>query len=138
MSADLHIHAFAEGTLTENDFRDMFCHTMGSKYFDLGRRDDFDKLLALKDDEDSEVWVGEVSWLKAALSDDADTFIPSAVQAVNDLVGEDHPLIDDALIDKICKAMDVENPTGYSVASVDSISDWLGRHKGQRAFTVSW
>lgn len=138
MSADLHIHSFAEGTLTENDFRDMFCHTLGSKYFDMSRKDDFDKLLALNDDEDSHVWVGAVSWLKAALTEDADTYIPSAVQAVYDLVGEDHPVIDNTFIDSIHKAMLSKNDTGYSISSGDSIVDWLKRHDGERVFTVSW
>ena len=86
------------------------------------------------------VWVGEVSWLKAALFDDAETFVPPAVQRIYEIVGEELPLIDDPFISKIEDALKSTNPTSYSVSEVEEspVIQFLRDHKGMRAFTISW
>lgn len=98
MSADLSIHVF-EG-ITEEDLRMFFSSSLGSKYFDFKQTneewfDSYDKIASTP-----EIWVGEVSWLKAALFEDADTFIPNTIAKVTEIIGEDLPIIDDSLLKK--------------------------------------
>lgn len=113
MAADLHIHVF-DGC-TENDL----C--------------DYKKIASTPN-----VHVGEVSWLKAALLDDSDRYIPSAVQQVTDIIGEDLPVVDDAMIARIADAMKAPNATSYTLNSAEEVLTFLKQHKGKRVFTVSW
>lgn len=137
MAADLHIHVFSDGELTEGDFRAFFSHTLGSKWFapTAGRRDTESRE---RISDTKNVWVGEVSWLKAAVCDDAATFVPDPIARVHELIGEEWPVVDDALIAQIGAAMRLENATSYRLADVDEVLAFLERHKGKRAFTVSW
>jgi len=84
------------------------------------------------------VWVGEVSWLKAAIFEDAETFIPDPIQRVHDIIGEDLPVVDDDLITKIEDAMKSPNSTSYSLGNGEEIVEFLKANKGERVFTVSW
>ena len=95
------------------------------------------------------VFVGEVSWLKAALFCDAETFIPDAVGKVSEILSREMlPLISDELIAEIAKAMTLPNQTakeggvylgaGYTVAAANDVVCFLERHKGKRAFAISW
>jgi hypothetical protein len=141
MAADLHIHVFPEGGLTEEDFANFFSHSLGSKWFNLGSRDYFDKEVEASRNkvmETENLWVGEVSWLKAALFGDEDTFVPGPVAQVNGIIGEDLPIIDDALIGRIREALRVANTTSYEVSREDEVVAFLELHKGKRAFTISW
>lgn len=137
MAADLHIHAYVG--LTEDDLREFFSHTLGSKWFNLSRRqgDEWDRAYE-KIMNAPNIWVGEVSWLKAALTEDPETFVPPVVQQVHDLIGEDLPILDEALRDKIVAAFGAKNGTGYGVASQKEVEGWLNEHIGQKLFTVSW
>ncbi len=138
MAADLHIHAFAEGELTEEDFKKFFCHSLGSKFCDLSRNSKYDLANFDKFAKTPNVHVCEVSWLKASLFDDSDTFIPSVAEQVSEIVGEDQPVIDDDFIGKIAKAFESDNRTGYDVSEVQGVIDFLKEHKGKRAFKISW
>jgi len=138
MSADLHIHVY-EG-LTKDDLRRFFSHTMGSKWFTLSNlwtpeehQESFNKVM-----DSPDVWVGSVSWLKAALLEDGDKYIPSPVMEVSEIVGEELPMIDDELIGQIREALALENTTSYSVASPEAVVAFLEEHRGKRVFTVSW
>jgi len=163
MSADLHIHIY-EG-LTKNDMEAFFSNVLGSKYCPLSpmfekfekeeeptqeelsaafehtcrthSHEDFTKLWE-KFSHTPNVWVGSVSWLKAGLTGDSDTYIPQPVEVVSDIIGEDLPIIDDELIGKIRAALRLSNDTGYQVASEPSVVAFLERHRGKQVFTVSW
>lgn len=137
MSADLHIHVF-DG-LTESDLRSFFSNTLGSKYFapvSIGQGSCLDHYKKISDVPN--IWIGGVSWLKAGLSEDSETFIPNAVAEINELIGENLPVLDNDLTEKILSAMDLPNDTGYSLAKKDAVQKFLGEHKGQQLFTVSW
>ena len=86
------------------------------------------------------VWIGEVSWLKASLFDDADSFIPSPVGKVSGIIneGNEHPKITAALIKKVEAAFESVNTTGYNIAKVEDVVEFLKLHKGKRCFIVSW
>lgn len=135
MAADLHIH-IATPEVTEQVLSAFFSHTMGSKYFNLDndREEDTFDIIA----NTPSVWIGEVSWLKAALFEDGEAFIPDTVSQVSEIVGEDLPVIDDEFIEKIVNAFSSENKTGYSLAKSNEVKEFLNQYKGQRVFTVSW
>lgn len=141
MAADLSIHIKTD-EVTENDLRVFFSHVLGSKYCNLffGPRfsqNEEDKAYKAISQSPS-IWIGEVSWLKAALMEDNETFVPNAVQKVSGYIGEDLPELTDELIDKILGALISENKTSYKVARVEEVKEFLNQHKGKQVFTVSW
>lgn len=142
MSADLHIHAMVG--VTEDDLRCFFANTLGSKWctFPFGRgrcseRTSCPHWKAVADSPD--VWVGEVSWLKAMLTDDSG-YIPEPVEAVHDLIGEELPVLDEALREAILRALTIPNERAqqYDTTEDEAIAKWLDDQMGQRLFTVSW
>lgn len=148
MAADLHIHVFKG--IDEKDLAAFFSNTLGSKWFkphtwdEQGGEDD----VYSKISDTPNVWVGEVSWLKAALFADSDSFVPDAIGAISELVGEDLPVIDDKLIDGIKQALGLPNNTarqdgvmagaGYAISDENGVIAFLEQHRGERVFTVSW
>lgn len=141
MAADLHIHVFAEGELTEDDFRGFFSNSLGSKWFEFGGNRHYEdnwQDYFKKFSETASVWIGEVSWLKAALLEDKETFIPDPVSKISSIIGEDWPIVNDKLIARIRKALGLENQTLYSVSTAKEVIEFLELHKGKRAFTISW
>lgn len=149
MGADMHIHVITDD-FTEEDYKIFESSTIGSKYFryKIGERDKNFTDLALSCEATPHVWVGEVSWLKAALFEDNDKYIPNTVWAFAEIIGEDFPTIDDDLIKQIEEAFELENNTvrpdgvfegkGYSLADKDNVVRFLKSHMGEKVFTVSW
>lgn len=135
MAADLRIHIL---TCEEEDVAKMNSHTLGSKHFNMFSPSPgfevFEKI-----HETPSIWIGEVSWLKAGICEDGqETFVPSTVQAISELVGEEFPVIDDEFIKKIKEAFALENKTGYSLAEVGEVVEFLEQYKGRKVFTISW
>lgn len=183
MAADLHIHVFNDGELTDADFECFFGNTLGSKWSTFNQEvpaEIQEKIEANKDLTDEEksiianafltkktcseagtckhwrkiadtenIWIGEVSWLKAALMEDGgDMYVPHLVLHVSETIGEDLPIITDELIAEVSKAFTLPNNTvqeggvwggeGYSLAEAHDVIEFLETHKGMRAYTVSW
>ena len=136
MSADLTIHVF-EG-IAEHDLETFFSATLGSKYHHGGVKQGIWEESYRKISRTPSVWVGQVSWLKCALSNDPDTYVPGPVEAISELVGEDLPAIDDLFISRAAEAMALANSTSYSVAKPGDVVEFLQTHKEKRVFTVSW
>jgi hypothetical protein len=136
MAADLHIHILKG--IEESDLAAFNSNTLGSKYFNPRTVDQTDFSIYDKIGDTPNVWVGEVSWLKAALFEDAAEFVPSAVEAIHGFIGEDLPVIDDELIDKVASAFALANTTQYKLENDEKVIEFLRQHKGERAFTVSW
>ena len=141
MSADLYLHVFEDGVLTEEDFKAFFYSTYGSKWYDpslelewVGYRDNIFK----KFSNTQNIWIGEVSWFKAALFEDSDNFIPDLVNKVSEFVGEELPVVDDEFIKKIESFYSLENKTRYNLSEKKEVIEFLEQNKGKRAFTVSW
>ena len=135
MSADLHIHVL-EG-VTEEDLRNFNSHNLSSKHYGKGDRKDSIELYE-KFSDSPNVWVGEVSWLKAMVLGPTEEFVPDTVGAVYDIIGEDLPVVDAALIDRIAAAMRLKNATGYRVTTRDQVVSFLSSHVGKKVFTISW
>jgi hypothetical protein len=166
MSADLQIHVIpnepvsgtmivwkqrgehdtvpVSGIVDESVLRDFFSHTIGSRWSDLnsfGPQDATarERAYALISATPS-VWVGEVSWLKAALFEDGEeTYVPGVVAQVSEIIGERLPVINDELIGSIRQVFERgENTTSYSVDKGEKVLAFLEQHKGLQCFTVSW
>jgi transcriptional regulator with XRE-family HTH domain len=147
VSADLHIHVFRDGELTEEDFKYFFSNTLDSKWglplgdpraligssFQKEKEKRRDKIYSTPS-----VWIGEVSWLKAALSGEETTYVPNTVGSVNEIIGENLPTIDDNLIKRIGDAFDLPKNTSYNIAEKKGVIEFLTQHKGWKAFTISW
>lgn len=156
MSADLHIHAL-EGA-TERDVALMKHNSIGSKFCPLTALTEGSTPIQLatamskmdtlsRQSEGSmekvaatpNIWVGSVSWLKAAIFEDGDKeYVPGPVQTISEVIGEDFPVIDDDLITRIMNAFCVPNVTRYELADPKDVRAFLDEHKGKKAFTVSW
>lgn len=144
MSADLYIHScgFPDNPdVTGEDLACFFSSTLGSERFVTRPSCPDDPFCTHWDrvKASPSVWIGQVSWLKAGLYDD-DSFIPEPVEAVHDLIGENLPVLDDELRDKILSAMRIPGKRAphYRVTRADRVREWLDAHMGQRLFTVSW
>lgn len=137
MSADLHLHAM--DTLVEEELAEFFSRTWGSKYFCVSVNapepslEIFDRVA-----RSPNVWIGEVSWLKAAFRGDGETYVPAAVSQVFALIGEERPVLTEELAGRIVDALRAPNATSYRVAGPDDVQPWLASHMGSRLFTVSW
>ncbi len=132
MSADLHIHIL-EGT-DEEAVKCCLSDTLGSKWFGYSRNRDWNDEVYKTPD----IWIGEVSWLKASLFGDPDSYIPDSIQAVSEVVGEDFRKIDDEMIEEVERALSLDNTTNYRIASKESITEFLREHYGKKTFCISW
>jgi hypothetical protein len=136
MAADLHIHVMPDD-MSEDVLADFFSHTLGSRWFNPRCRQADDTYQKIADTPN--VWIGEVSWLKAALTDDPDTYVPNPVAKVSEIVGDSLPRLDDAMVDRLMAAVGEDNGTSYRTADEPvKLREWLIEHKGRRVFTVSW
>ncbi len=140
MGADLYIHVY-EGVV-EEDIRILKSNTLGSKYCTFPvmppytweqRSEVYDKM-----GNTPQVWIGEVSWLKAGLFEDDETFIPSTVEGVSELIGEDLPTLTEELLEEILSKFDLENKTSYRLNEKEVVEEFLKKHIGKKLFTVSW
>ncbi len=143
MSADLHIHIY-EG-VEESDLSKFFSNTLGSKHFNpsplnfsMSEYNDPEGAWS-KVTETPNIWIGEVSWLKASLiKGGAETFIPNTVSSINETIGEELPELTDELIGKLCAAFDLPNTTEYRITTADKVRAFLEEHRGKKVFTISW
>lgn len=141
MAADLAIHVFADGELTDEDFACAFSNLLGSIYYNpvsLDEETEEYKQRERKVHDTECVFVGKVSFLKAALFEDEETFVPDPVAKVSELIDEDFPYITDEFISQIAEALQLENKTGYSLTDQSEVIEFLEQHKGKRCFTIAW
>lgn len=146
MSADLHLHIRTD-EITDAVLGAFFSNTLGSSWGPSSLEEalarpptssgQLDTFAVIADTPD--IWIGSVSWLKAALTNDPDSYVPDPVGIIADLVGDTgRVIIDSDLIDKIMMALNVENDTGYSIATQDDVRPFLLEHLGKPVFCVSW
>lgn len=83
------------------------------------------------------IWIGEVSWLKAWITEDDESYIPSTVGAIQEVIDDHFPVIDDALIGRISEALSLPNKTSYRLNKPEAIMAWLAQHRGERVVTIS-
>ena len=137
MAANLNIHILTE-EFTEEHYIAFQSNTLGGGHFNPGYDKQFEKenncdLFTMCCDT-PHVWVGEVSWLKAALFE-SDEFIPGPIAEISKTIGDNCPIINDTLIRNVKNAMTLPNTTGYSLCNGKEIisfpnrarMDWTGR-----------
>lgn len=147
MAADLHLHVRTP-ECTDAVMRSFFGNTIGSSWGPTSLTDvlsapasEHDRWMDACDtiSKTPQVWIGEVSWLKAALFDDGETFVPDPISEIAELVGDDCTAeLTDEMIDRIIDALTRPNSTSYSIASIDDVRPWLEEHRGKPIFCVSW
>ncbi len=143
MAADLYIH-IRTPEITDHVLSLFFGNTLGTRWFNPRTIAQMDEAAGNIDpyaiiSHTPKIWVGEVSWLKAVLFGDSETYVPSMVEAVYEAIDDScETLITDELIEKVRAATRVANKTSYSLGEADKILDFLTTYKGQRCFTVSW
>ena len=145
MAASMSIHIMSNTPESDEALKCFFSNHLGSTYFDPDYECPesgpqtcnvhFDIMA-----NNGVLEVGEVSWLKAALIGDAETYVPSPVHQVAELLSEPTEITPE-LVDQLEAAFDLPNTTGYSVAdNKDNVRSKLAPYmgKGYRAFTISW
>ena len=134
MSAHMHIHVF-EG-ITEEELASFFSPHIASKHFGGLQQDQQDErareALTRKIDGTPNILVGALNMFNA---DDA---IPDTIGVIEETIGEDLPVLDDALIEKILAAFDRDNNPDYPVEPINDVRRFLEVHKGKRVFFVYW
>lgn len=86
--------------------------------------------------------IGECSFLKYGLTQDK-SFIPEPIFELSDLIPSadsgKSTEINDELIEKVSKAMDKENTTGYKIyVSKEEVLEFLRKHKGKKCYYICW
>ena len=140
MSADLYIHVYGEGELTEDDFRVFFSSTIGSKWFDFNasfsREEEtaaFNKFSDIKG-----FHVGEVSWLKYAITQDED-YVPDLCGIIAAMFDDVPLVITEDFVERTERAIGVAQPHHYYYTSQkDELLEFLRDNIGKKAYTVSW
>jgi hypothetical protein len=80
------------------------------------------------------VFVGQVSWLKAAIFEAPEKYIPGPIAMLNDLIGLSFPVIDDAFIEAVGHALEASNTTTYHLNNPETVLAFLRKHKGKKCF----
>jgi hypothetical protein len=156
VAVDLYIHVFREGELAEKDFKIFEGGNIGSKWCGWNNLDPDSKTYKLKLEEfrrveleahkivrskignTPHVWVGEAGMSKTRLLKASSKYIPNAILLVKTIIGEDWPVVDEHLIQKIIDAMSVPNNTNCFLNNVEYIISFLENHIGWHAFTAKW
>lgn len=107
---------------------------------DLDKNYEF-RYIPLEYDEDAVytapgIYIGEVGLLKSEIFDNKEKYIPSTVELISILVGNDLPIIDDKFIDEVKKAFSLSNTSQYHVTDENSVLTFLNEHKGARVFQI--
>ena len=88
------------------------------------------------------IWIGEVSWLKAGLfGDDGAKYIPTTVMEVSSAVSVPDfglKVIDDEFIETVSQAFDKPNTTNYRLAEKKKVIKFFTKYKGKKCFQISW
>ena len=95
MAADLHIHIM--NGIDRDDLVTFFSNTLGSKYFKPSALTRSREAIFRKVQNTPNIWIGEVSWLKASMSGHPDDYVPSTVMEIYQAIGEDLPVLDEVL-----------------------------------------
>lgn len=134
MAADMHIHVL-EG-ITEKELALFFSSHVSSKHFSGLQSNPCDEKtreeLTKKIDCMPNIWIGALNMF------DADDAILDTVGAIEETIGEDLPVIDEALIGKIVAAFGRDNNPDYPVANPNDVHQFLESWKGKRVFFVYW
>ena len=134
----LHIHVL-DG-ITGEDFLAFFKNSLASKHYDP--QPGPQGFITLRISGTPQVAVGHASvlWhqqLHAGECPDK-SLIADPVAAVLEIVGEDLPIIDHALIGKIAAALRLPNNTEFPMFGEEAIIGFLQKHIGKQCFAVFW
>ena len=145
MSADMSIHALDH--LDEESFKCFFSNEIGSSYEDAlytcpeGKTDTAGCSHRQTMINSPQIAVGEVSWLKAALLEDSQTFVPDTIGAISEILDEPTRVTPE-IIEKLTQAFDLPNHSDYPIPHPGlkraQVRRFLTDHQGHYAFIISW
>lgn len=145
MAVDFQMHV----ALSDQDIKDYkiaHADTIGSKYeninlnmtveeAELHRQCILESFMRL--DSRPGIHLGTLSWLKFGLTGD-DQYTPGALVQISELIGEDFPIIDEELIEKIEHILDtVPNLTTYFVIGSEPVVKFMRKYIGKRVYTLT-
>lgn len=160
MAADMYIHALVGAGI--KDYIEIEANTIGSKFFGgwnderntynpetetklwWTKEAELTKLYDMsleKFYETPQIWIGEVSWLKATLFEGGEEkYILSPIMKISELIGEKFPILTDELASQILAALDLPRVdlNYYKVCSKEDLAKWLEQWKGARLVTINW
>ena len=88
-----------------------------------------------------QIAVGEVSWLKAALLENSQTFVPDTIGAISEILDEPTRVTPE-IIEKVTQAFDLPNHSDYPIPHPGlkraQVRRSLTDHQGHYAFIISW
>lgn len=82
------------------------------------------------------IWVGEVSWLKASMDRDTDTYVPSTILAISKLI-RGITTLSEELIEKVYNAFKFPNRSIYRLNDAEVIKGFLTKNIGKKVFCSS-
>lgn len=149
MAADMVIH-IDSGELTQDDYRCLYGSMIGSYYYQPDRRGrcplETGILQCPHTDRATStpaVGVGEVSWLKAALTGNAGEYIPGPLERISELLDDSEGLpvpITSELIAEVEKAFILPNDSIYNVEEDTGrhVIAFLKEHQGKGAYVINY
>lgn len=130
MTADFHIHVL-EG-VTNQDVDNFLVPVVTPEYRPHWR------LLMERIARTPNIWVGEVSWLGAAITEDESTSIPDTIMALDRML-QTRPKLTPELERQILATFTLPNHTDhYRVADVQQVAAFLARYRGKQLFAITW
>lgn len=148
MAASFTIH-FLAGPEQQEAYKLINGNTIGSQYCTLmdGRRSEEDSIA--RDRAQSlahkvmattpAVTIGDVSWLKAAFLEDGERFIPSPIERMSELIGEEFPILDANLRDNLLSCLSLKNSSSYpDLISKEELQKALDANMGTTLCHISW
>jgi hypothetical protein len=123
MAADFYIRILED--VTEDEVLEF----LGPRFDYDGRKELFYRIMRTPC-----VFVGQVSWLKAAISQAPETYIPAPIAMLDGLISLSFPIIDDAFIEAVSRALEAPNTTAYHLNSPETVLAFLRKHKGKKCF----
>ena len=153
MAADLYIHVYEPGSISQYAFNVHYSHISGSP---TCGKPEFEELpyeteqaITNPITKSPNVWIGENSTLKAMIFDD-DNFIPDIVMAITDLIDKwttlEHPIISDTFLKHIEAIFDQydkphqpsEGFIPYQHTKREPVIEFLRTHMGEKCYTINW
>jgi hypothetical protein len=153
MAADLIVLVDPHKRVTDEVMRAARCNVMGSRYFNMegdhcvipigqhlkvpGTNYTHDEAFwTLYHRDNIEVWLGEVSFLKAMLFGDNETYVPGPIERLSELLdGDEIYVLTPELLEEIVAALELPNTTNYNVARPEEVRAQLTPHLGQNIFS---
>jgi hypothetical protein len=137
VAVDVAIHVMS-AEITCDTLKAFYNNKLGHKWYNTYDMSTIDSgLIRGLIEESPQVWIGEASFLDAAVYD-ADDAIPRTVMDVCHLIDDGVTVIDDSFLFDVQEVMDYPNTSKYPVAISRDVLEFLQQYKGMKVFIALW